>query len=75
VRIKFQQYDAGRPEAPVSNLVGGIAFDDIALTATNSAPVPLFTSTQPTTGCPGLERHLYQTSLTWSFPGGTHSLP
>ena len=77
VRIKFQQYGAGRPESPVSGLTGGIAFDDIALTASNSAPVPLFTSSQPTTGCPGLSvtytstSLLNPTSLSWSFPGGT----
>ena len=77
VRIKFQQYGAGRPESPVSSLTGGIAFDDIALTASNSAPVPLFTSSQPTTGCPGLSvtytstSLLNPTSLSWSFPGGT----
>ncbi|WP_324675963.1 S8 family peptidase [Hymenobacter sp. GOD-10R] len=31
VRIKFQQYGSGRPEAPVAAQQGGIAFDDVSV--------------------------------------------
>lgn len=77
VRVKFQQYGQGSATAAVPGNRRGMAFDDIVLSVAPSLPVPLFTSTQPTTGCPGLvvafrDTSLFKpTSLAWTFAGGT----
>ena len=76
VRVKFQQYGAGPATAALASNRRGMAFDDIALTSAAPAPVPLYTSTQPTTGCPGLvvafrDSSLFRpTSYAWTFAGG-----
>ncbi|AMJ66946.1 PKD domain-containing protein [Hymenobacter sp. PAMC 26628] len=77
VRVKFQQYGQGPATAATASSRRGMAFDDIALTAAAAAPVPLYTSTQPTVGCPGLvvafrDSSLFKpTSWAWTFSGGT----
>ncbi len=77
VRVKFQQYGQGPADAATAGNGRGMAFDDIALSAAPPAPVPLYTSTQPTTGCPGLVVAFRDSSLfrptryAWTFAGGT----
>ncbi|TPG67231.1 PKD domain-containing protein [Hymenobacter nivis] len=77
VRVKFQQYGTGPATASAASSRRGMAFDDIALTSAAPAPVPLYTSTQPLAGCPGLvvafrDSSLFKpTSWAWTFAGGT----
>jgi PKD repeat protein len=77
VRLKFQQYGGASAVASAASQQGRL-FDDIALTAINPAPVPLYKAT-PTIGCPNLvvafadTSELRPTAWAWSFPGGVPS--
>ncbi|MFD1469977.1 PKD domain-containing protein [Hymenobacter caeli] len=77
VRVKFQQYGSRPSDATLASSRGGMAFDDIAFTSATPAPVPLYTSTQPLVGCPGLvvafrDSSLFRpTAWAWTFAGGT----
>jgi PKD repeat protein/subtilisin family serine protease len=74
VRLRFQQY-SGTQIASVASQRGRL-FDDIAVTSTAGAPIPLYTAT-PRVGCPGLTvafadtSALRPTAWNWTFPGGT----
>jgi PKD repeat protein len=75
VRIRFQQYSGAVASASAASQRGRL-FDDIALTSTVGAPIPLYTAL-PTVGCPGLSvaftdtSALKPTAWQWTFPGGT----
>ncbi|GAB2857265.1 PKD domain-containing protein [Hymenobacter ruber] len=74
IRIKFQQYGRGGATATAG---AGRAFDDIVVGSRTPAPTPLYTYSQPTTGCPGLQVQYTDSSLfrptswAWTFAGGT----
>ncbi|NML67425.1 PKD domain-containing protein [Hymenobacter sp. RP-2-7] len=79
VRLKFQQYGGtGITSVALANQRGRL-FDDIALTGASAAPIPFYTASQPTAGCPGLQVQYTDTSAlrptgwAWTFPGGTPS--
>ena len=77
VRLKFQQYGAGAATGNNASRRAGRLFDDIAVTGLAPAPVPLYSVSQPTAGCPGLgvqfadSSFFKPTSYAWTFAGGT----
>ena len=77
VRLRFQQYGTGAATGNTASSRAGRVFDDIALTGLTPAPVALYTSSQPTVGCPGLAVQFADSSLfkptayNWTFAGGT----
>ena len=77
VRVKFQQYGKLPYNGASTTGRGGMAFDDIVLGSAAPAPVPLYATTQPLAGCPGLvvafrDSSLFKpTSWSWTFAGGT----
>ncbi|GAA4499805.1 hypothetical protein GCM10023172_19010 [Hymenobacter ginsengisoli] len=76
VRLRFQQYSGTQLNSVSVASQRGRLFDDIAVTSTVAAPIPLYTAT-PTVGCPGLTvafadtSALRPTAWSWTFPGGT----
>ncbi|AMR28608.1 hypothetical protein A0257_16885 [Hymenobacter psoromatis] len=77
VRLKFQQYGTGAATGTTASSRAGRVFDDLAVTGLSPAPVALYTSTQPTSGCAGLQVQFADSSLfkptayAWTFAGGT----
>ncbi|MGI4883412.1 MAG: PKD domain-containing protein [Janthinobacterium lividum] len=79
VRIRFQRTGTTQVDAATSTLRGGRAFDDVAVTGTNAAPVALFNvaASAAAAVCPGTAVQFADASLlgpsawSWSFPGGT----
>jgi PKD repeat protein len=75
VRLRFQQYSGAIASASAASQRGRL-FDDIAVTSTVAAPIPLYMAV-PAVGCPGLTvafsdtSALRPTAWNWSFPGGT----
>ena len=77
IRLRFQQYGRGGATATNPAARTGRAFDDIVVGGLAPGPVPLYTYSQPTAGCPGLQVQYADSSLfrptawAWTFAGGT----